>query len=89
LLRADHEHSRLVETRRVPDPPDGGNAELSALTCTPHLVAEGPVTVSVCEDEPQDVERTAAAAIATTVCSLTDEPERATLCTGPRFGDRS
>src|SRR5438067_6599230 len=26
-------------------PPAGGNAELSALTCTPHLVGEGPVTV--------------------------------------------
>lgn len=59
------------------------------LTCTPHFVVEGPVSVLVCEDEPQDVERSAAAVIAMTAGSLKDEPERATVCTGPRFGDRS
>jgi hypothetical protein len=88
-LLADHGHSRLVEMRRVPDPPDGGKEEPSAFTCTPHFVVEGAVRVLVCEDEPQDVERSAAAVVAITARSLKDEPERATVCTGPRFGDRS
>jgi len=88
-LLADQGHSRLVEMRRAPEPPPGGKAALSALTCTAHFVVDGAVTVSVSEDEPQDVERSATAAIDTTACSLTDEPEGATVCTGPRFGYRS
>jgi hypothetical protein len=39
--------------------------ELSALTCTPHLLAEGAVNVSVSEDEPQAAGTIAAAATTT------------------------
>jgi hypothetical protein len=63
-LFADHWHSRLVDTLIVPDPPAGGNAELSVCSWTAHFTADGDVTVSVTEDELQEVERSMAAAIA-------------------------
>jgi hypothetical protein len=42
---ADQEQSRVVEMDSVPDPPDGGNAELGApATVTEHFVALGAET---------------------------------------------
>jgi hypothetical protein len=50
-LRADHEHSRFVVMRNVPDPPAGGNEAVSACTCSEQRSGVGDVTVD--DDEPQ------------------------------------
>jgi len=50
-LRADHEHSRFVVMRSVPDPPAGGNDDVSACTCSEQRSGVGDVTVV--DDEPQ------------------------------------
>jgi len=39
--------------RTEPEPPDAGNDGLSAVACRAHLVDDGAVRLSVCEEEPQ------------------------------------
>jgi hypothetical protein len=56
-LLTDHVHSRFVDMRTVADPPVGGNVVVPACPCTAHRTGKGAVTV--CEEDPQDVERRA------------------------------
>jgi hypothetical protein len=56
-LATDHEHSRFVSMRSVPDPPAAGNADDSGCACTPHLAGDGDGVVTVLEAEPHDSEK--------------------------------
>jgi hypothetical protein len=47
--RADHAHSRAVLTVSVPVPPAAGAGELLPLIETPHLVIDGPATLTLVE----------------------------------------
>jgi len=47
--RADQAHSRAALTVSVPVPPDAGAGELLPVTEIPHLVSEGPATLTSAE----------------------------------------
>ena len=47
--RADHAHSRAVLTVSVPVPPAAGAGELLPVIETPHLVIDGPATLTSVE----------------------------------------
>ena len=47
--RADHAHSRAVVTVSVPLPPAAGAGELLPEIETPHLVIDGPATLTLVE----------------------------------------
>ena len=49
LDRADHAHSRAVPTVSIPVPPAAGAGELLPVIDTPHLVIDGPATLTSAE----------------------------------------
>ena len=56
--------------RTALDPPAGGNAAFSAATATVHRTGEGPVKVSLSDDDPHAAEKTAIAVSAAIVRSV-------------------
>lgn len=77
-----HWQSRVVPMRIDPDPPAAGKDGPSAVACTVHLVGDGPVRVSVLDDDPHaDPE-----SVAATSTAAREEPGELTVATDP--GDR-